>query len=206
MTDEVDILFMRHGAPEYPSQTYPDPFLMPLSAHGRAEAAAGVAAIERFAPELVFSSDFLRAMETASLATAGLDVDIQPARELRERIFYSMIGKSFSEIIRARGEAGRGIAEGNSDLVEVPGEEKYTQARDRVVRFARDLSSAAPGCRILLVGHGGPHAWLVGETLGADLRGARSVSLRTGFFSRFTIQATGFRLESMNVPPCGVNA
>ena len=204
MAEMVDLLFMRHGAPAYPSQTYPDPFLMPLSAQGRVEAAAGEAAVKRFSPDMVFSSDFLRAIETADLAAGRLGLAIQPKQELRERVFYSVIGKSFSEIIDEHGEVGRGIIEGNSDLVEVPGEEEYPDARGRVVRFARGLSAVAPGCRVLMVAHGGPHAWLLEETLATDLRGARSISLRTGFFSRFTIRDGRFRLDSMNLPPCGV--
>jgi probable phosphoglycerate mutase len=155
---------------------------------------------------LIFSSDFLRASETAELAAAGLGAEIQLARELRERVFYSLVGRSFPEILREHGDTGRGIVEGNSDLLDMPGEEGYAEARQRVVNFVRHLSRTAPGGRILVVCHGGPHAWLLEETLGADLRGVRSVTLRTGFFSRFTIRDTGFKLDSMNLPPIGVGA
>jgi probable phosphoglycerate mutase len=177
---------------------------MTLSAQGREEAAEGAAAVSRFCPDVALSSDFLRALETAEIATAGASTEIQLAPNLRERVFYSLVGKSFPEIVREHGDAGRGILEGNSDLVDLPGEEGYSDARRRVVDFLKELCRVAAGSRVLVVSHGGPHAWLLEETLGVDLRGVRSFTLRTGFFSRFTIQKSGFRIDSMNVPPVGV--
>jgi broad specificity phosphatase PhoE len=202
--DAIDILLMRHGTPAYPPGIYPDPFLMPLSEQGRAEASAAASAVERFSPDLIFSSDFLRASQTAELASAALNAEISLARELRERVCYCLIGKSFPEIVQEYGDGGTGIVGGNSDLLELPGEEGYAAARRRVVDFVRQLARSEPEARVLLVCHGGPHAWLIEEALGADLRGTRRVALRTGFFSRFTVGRHEVHIDSMNVPPAGV--
>lgn len=200
----LDILLMRHGLPDYPPQTYPDPFEMPLSVQGRAEARAGAGAVARFQPDLACSSDFLRARQTAELATAGTGLGIRMAGELRERVFYSLAGKTFSEIAYEHGDAGQRITEGNSDLLDLPGEETYEEARTRVVSFFQQLAREAPGTRVLVVCHGGPHGWLLEEALNADLRGTRNIALQTGHFSRFTLLDGRLKVESVNLPPAGI--
>jgi probable phosphoglycerate mutase len=195
---------MRHGLPDYPPQAYPDPFEMPLSEQGRAEAQVGADAVVRFRPDLACSSDFLRARQTAELTTAGTGLDVRLVGELRERVFYSLAGKTFAEITRDLGEAGRWITEGNSDLLDLPGEETYETARTRVVSFFQLLAREAPGTRVLAVCHGGPHAWLLEEALNVDLRGSRNITLQTGCFSHFTLLDGRLKVESVNLPPAGV--
>lgn len=82
--DEVDLLFLRAGTPDYPLQAYADPFEVPLSPQGRAEALAARHAVRRFTPDVVLSSDFAWASETTQLACAGLDVTVESVKVLRE--------------------------------------------------------------------------------------------------------------------------
>jgi broad specificity phosphatase PhoE len=201
----LDVLLMRHGAPEYPAEVYPDPFALALSVEGRREAAKGAAAVRRFRPDFVLSSDFLRAAETAEIVTAGIRAKPEMTPSLRERVYYSLAGMTFSEIIRRYGDNGTGMLGGNSDFLDLPGEEGYSEARNRVVSFFKELFRVEACNRALVVCHGGPHAWLVEEALGVDLRGVRNFTLRTGYFSRFTITESGFSIEAMNVPPSGVD-
>jgi probable phosphoglycerate mutase len=126
------------------------------------------------------------------------------AGELRERVFYSLAGKTFTEIAHEHGEAGQQITEGNSDLLDLPGEETYDAARTRVVSFFQQQAREAPGARVLAVCHGGPHAWLLEEALNADLRGTRSIVLQTGHFSHFTLLDGRFKVKSVNLPPAGI--
>ncbi|WP_197289668.1 histidine phosphatase family protein [Saccharothrix sp. NRRL B-16348] len=201
---EVDVLFLRHGATDHPHEVYPDPFEMGLSAHGRAEARAAGAAVRRFAPDVVFSSDFARAWETAQLATAGLDVTVERVEALRERVFLGLVGKSFDDIRGALGPRAEGILNGNSDLVEIAPDESYEAARARVLSFFDKLPALYGGKRVLVIGHGGPHSWLVARAVGGDLKGVRRLRWDTGCFSRFTLSAEQTRLEAMNVPPSSV--
>jgi probable phosphoglycerate mutase len=200
----VDVLFLRHGEPDYPHEVYPDPFTLGLSPVGRAEALAARAAVERFGPDVVFTSDFRRAYETAELATAGLKVSVQRTEALRERVFYQLVGKPFAEVRQALGEHAVGAVDGNSDMVELPSEESYAAAKERVAAFFADLASSHQGKRVLVVGHGGPHGWLVQRALGVDLKGARGMSWHTGCFSRFLLSGPTTRLEAMNIPPSAV--
>ncbi|MER5266374.1 histidine phosphatase family protein [Actinosynnema sp. NPDC002837] len=170
---EVDLLFLRHGEPDHPREGHPDPFGTGLSAHGRAEAWAAGAAVRRFVPDVVFSSDFAVAWDTARLATAGLDVTVERSEALREPVL-------------------------NGDLVEVAPDAA------RALAFFDDLPARYGGKRVLVVGHAGPHSWLVGRALGADLEGVRRLRWDTGCFSRFTLSAEETRVEAVNVPPGSV--
>lgn len=200
----VEVLFLRHGAPDYPAEIYPDPFRMPLSAQGRAEAVAARAAVCRFGPDDVVASDFRRAVETAELAVAGLGKSVRLAAELRERVFHQWIGKPFAEIRRDLGDRAAGALDGNSDLVTLDGEETYADARKRLVDYIGRLVDRYAGRRVLLVAHGGPHGWLVEHILGVDLMGSRALRWDTGCFSRFTISPEGITIGGINLPPSAV--
>ena len=200
----MEVLFLRHGHPEFDGRTYPDHFAMPLSERGRLEAVHCVEAVERFAPNAVLSSDFRRAQETAVIAASGVDVSVQLRAELRARVFYSLAGKSFGTILSEHGPSAKLLLDGNSDNFDLPGEETYAHAKQRVFAFAANLRENFGGLRLLVVSHGGPHAWLVGASLGVDLRGVRSFNLRTAHFSRFMVTERGVALDAMNLPPEGV--
>lgn len=200
----LDLLFLRHGAPEYPLEAYPDPFKLRLSPEGRAEALAARTAVRRFAPDVILSSDFPRALETARLAGEGLDVTLDVSEALRERVFFQLAGMSFDDIRRDMPRQAESILAGNSDMVELAPDESYVEARTRVLSFFDTLTSRYAGKRILVVGHGGPHAWLVERALGVELKSVRSFRWDTGCFSRFTLSAEETRLEAMNVAPSSV--
>lgn len=202
--DEVDVLFLRHGLPEYPGDTYPDHVAMPLSAVGRAEALAVRAAVRRFRPDVVISSDFARAKETAELATRRTGLSITTTQALRERVFLGFAGRSHCELISAHGQDMHQVLAGNSDLVEIAGEESYAEARERASAFYDSLLRQFRGQRVLLVAHGGPHQWLLERALHVDLKGNRRVGLDTGSFSRFRMSESGTQACSVNVGPSSI--
>jgi broad specificity phosphatase PhoE len=201
----MDLLFLRHGQPEYPDRVYPDPLTMRLSAEGRAQASACIEAVKRFDPEIVLTSDFKRAAETAEIAASGITVAPRSATELRERVFYSLVGKSFEDILREHGESVKGALTGNSKLVELSGEESYDAAQRRVADYLKLLQARYSTARVLAVSHGGPHAWIVRQVSGVNMRSARGSSLGMARFSRFTVTDRGIVLEAMNLPAQAVD-
>lgn len=201
----IDVVLLRHGQPEYPSGRYPDPFEMGLSDVGRFEAVRCQRAIQLFNPDLVVTSDFQRAIETAELATAG-SFEIEVCADLRERVFLSLVGQSFEQIIDRFGHDAQGALTGNSDDWNLPGEETYEEAHARVVSFFRRISAAYPGARVLAVCHGGPHGWMLEWAFGSSLRSLRTYTLGTGHFSRFVVDGDQCSLISMNLSPLGVDA
>jgi broad specificity phosphatase PhoE len=85
------------GSPVDPDGVYPDPFKTPLSECGRREGERCRAAVRRYRPDVVLASDFAPALETARIATGG-DHEIQVETALRERVMYSLVGRTFTEI------------------------------------------------------------------------------------------------------------
>ncbi|GAA2640372.1 histidine phosphatase family protein [Streptomyces axinellae] len=197
----AEVLFLRHGAPDYPADVYPDPYTMGLSARGRDEARAARAAVRRFAPDVVYTSDFRRAEETAELAADGLGLPLHREPALRERVFHQLAGVPLDEVRTLLGPEAQHVLHGNSDLCEWGTEETYEQARTRVLSFFEELAARHPGRRVLVVGHGGPHAWLTERALGAEMRGVRRMRWGTGHFSRFQVTPEEVALEFLNRSP-----
>ncbi|MEV0265452.1 histidine phosphatase family protein [Streptomyces sp. NPDC050617] len=197
----TDLLFLRHGAPEYPPDVYPDPFTMGLSREGRVEALAARAAVQRFAPHAVYTSDFKRAYETAEAVAGGLGADIQRCPALRERVFHQFIGVPLGRVRELLGDEADRVLSGNSDLWEHPGEETLAAAQRRTLAFFRSLAAEHRGRRVLVVGHGGPHAWLAETALRADMTGVRSLTWETGHFSRFLLDGDEVCVRYLNRTP-----
>ncbi len=197
----TEVLFLRHGAPDYPPGLYPDPYAMGLSPDGRAEAVAARAAVERFAPDAVYTSDFQRAHETAALAAGSLGAPIQRTEALRERVIHAFAGKPLDQVRAELGPEASRVLGGNTDLCEYGDEETFEDARRRVLAFFDDLAGRHDGQKVLVVGHGGPHSWLVGKAMGADLKGLRRMRWDTGHFSRFHLHDDTVSVSFINRSP-----
>lgn len=119
---------------------------VPLTARGRAQAAAVAAALAGRDVAAVISSDQVRAMSTAGpiAAAHGLAVVSHPA--LREQCHGAWEG------LPAAGRAGR-LAAARTDWAP-PGGESARDLRTRVARFVHDLLGDPPPGEIVLVSHG----------------------------------------------------
>lgn len=190
---------LRHGSPAYPEGEYPDPFLMGLSAAGRQEALAARAGVKAFNPSHVYTSDFRRAEDTARLAAGTLGVDIVLHAGLRERVFASLAGCGMDKLAVALGNDQLAkVMAGNSDTVDIAGEETYEQARQRTLAAVWAMYADHPDGRVLAVAHGGPHAWLLEVALTTDLKGKRVARLDPGRFTLFSLTADGISVEQLN--------
>lgn len=67
--------------------------------------------------------------------------------------------------------------------------------------FFDEVAERHAGRRVLVVGHGGPHAWLVERALGAEMRGVRRMRWDTGHFSRFKVTPNQVALDYLNRSP-----
>ena len=193
------ILFLRHGEPEFPSRTYPNHMNMDLSSKGMAEARAARSAVERFKPEVIYASDMKRALHTAEIATNS--GDIIPVKALRERSFRCFYDIPLSNI---PDDLAGAIVQGNTDHFNLPGEETLANARTRLYNFLDEMINSTEASRILLVSHGGPHAWLLEKALGVNLAGNRNLTLHTGNFSKFTANRCGLSVDYINCLAKGV--
>ncbi len=142
------ILLVRHGETnwnvERRVQGHSD---TPLNDNGRAQARALVAELEGEPIDAVYSSDLLRAHETARIVAQARGLDVTAIRDLRERNFGTWEGLTDAEIFARFPEAAN---ESWGD-----GETKPEMAR-RVFDALQRIAETHPSGRVLVVSHGGP--------------------------------------------------
>ena len=105
---------------------------------------------EKLADEVldaVYSSDLLRARETAGTVAAARGLDVIPIRDLRERHFGTWEGLTDDEIF-ARFPEAQGGSWGDAESQE--------EMAKRVVRALQRIGEGHDGGRVLVVSHGGP--------------------------------------------------
>jgi broad specificity phosphatase PhoE len=130
---------------------------VPLSDTGRSQAEA----LGRYLaslpddrrPTAALSSPFARALTTAQLATAGLDVRVRTDERLRERDFGAFDGMTGAGIREQfPDEAGRRDLLGKF-YYRPPGGESWADVALRLRSALRDLDDAADGRRVLVSAH-----------------------------------------------------
>jgi 2,3-bisphosphoglycerate-dependent phosphoglycerate mutase len=149
----TELLLVRHGETDWNRdrrfQGHADP---PLNATGREQAEALAAELGGQEIDLVYTSDLLRARETAEIIAARVGADVVALRELREIHVGNWEGLSWPEIeerypegVRRWHEHGSGWESG----------ETYEQLGERILGALRQIAAQHPGQRVLVVGHGG---------------------------------------------------
>ena len=113
-----------------------------LSEHGKEQARALGARRRDDGLGAVYTSDLRRAVETAEIAFAGVEIPIYRDARLRECNYGELNGAPVTELDRLR------------HLDEpFPGGESWRQAVARVGDFLGELSRTRDGKRVLLIGH-----------------------------------------------------
>ena len=179
------IIAVRHGETAWNVDTRIQGQLdIALNEKGRWQAqrlARSLAASEPMAA--LYSSDLLRARDTArSIADAtGLAVVTEPG--LRERAFGKFEGKTFAELEAAWPEETLRWRQRDPDWAP-PGGESLKAMRDRVLRTVQKLAARHLGEQIVLVTHGGVLDALYRAAAGLDVRAPRTWLLGNASINR----------------------
>lgn len=199
-SDRSFLLFLRHGSAAVKDEIYPDPWKVGLAEEGRRQILGIRRGVQRLAPELIVSSPFARARESAELLNETLGLPLELDEEWRERTFPEFYGRSYEELAA---QVGAEIAEAlrtNGDEVQAGGE-SLSLASERV-NVALDRLLARPERRILVVSHGGPHGWICSRALGSPSpRSGRDVTLDPARMSVFEPLPDGLRIQALNALP-----
>jgi 2,3-bisphosphoglycerate-dependent phosphoglycerate mutase len=205
------ILLVRHGQTDWNVQQRVQGQLdVPLNATGRAQAQALAQALQDEALDAIYSSDLMRAWETAAAVAA------QPGRPtlqaeigLRERRFGGFEGLSFLDIetrFPADNERWR-----SRELDYAPGgsgETLHALAQRSLSCVAR-LVRAHPGRAVLLVSHGGVLDALYRAAQGIGMREPRHWTLGNAHINRLLhdgerlsvqLWGDGGHLEALDAP------
>jgi probable phosphoglycerate mutase len=161
------ILLARHGQSDWNEarrwQGHAD---RPLTAKGRAQAAALAERVGRFELDAVYSSDLERARETAAAVAGsrGLDVTVEPA--LREVDVGSWSGLTRAEAEERDPDGFRRWREGGAGWSDG---ETYGDMSRRVLAAVEAIARRHDGGSVLLVSHGGPIRAIHAAALGLDV-------------------------------------
>ena len=145
------ILLVRHGETDWNLhrrvQGHSD---TPLNETGRAQARAVAEELAGEALDAVYSSDLVRAHETARIVTGGKGLEVTAIRELRERHFGTWEGLTDQEVYvrfpHARGLSGREWGDA----------ETHEQMAKRVLSALHRIAETHLEQLVLVVSHGGP--------------------------------------------------
>jgi broad specificity phosphatase PhoE len=149
------LLLARHGETDWNRdrriQGHSD---TPLNETGREQARELARALAEIDLVAAYSSDLVRARETAGIAVAGRGIDVVELPELRERSFGSWEGLADDEVptrdpeAYERWRAGQG--EGAHDA------EPHVELLERIRSAVDRIAAEHPEGNVLVVSHGGP--------------------------------------------------
>ena len=141
----------------------------------------------------IYSSDLLRAMETAQAVSRGCGVGIATDAGLRERGFGEFEGLSYTEINLRWPEMAARWRRRDPEFG-APGGETLNQFFDRSVATATRLAALHPGQTIALVSHGGVMDCLYRAAARLALDAPRSWQLGNAAINRLLHTPQGFTL------------
>lgn len=170
------VLLVRHGQTDWNATgRWQGHTNVPLNEVGRRQAEALALRLSSWPVRAIYSSDLLRAAQTAEIvgATLGLEPILETAwRERKGGLFE---GKTKEELHETHPEALRLFLEGNAEPL---GGESNTALSKRVSLAFEDAIQRHEGEMIAVVSHGGALAALVSHVLGIDPDKRAPLSLR----------------------------
>lgn len=127
---------------------------IPLSDHGHWQARQMAAALKDEGIDAIYTSDLIRASQTAQALADVLDVPMHHETGLRERHFGRFEGLTHDDIMARHPDEGRRWRQREPDYAPVGGE-TLTDFYNRVLQATSLLASQYKGQTLALVAHGG---------------------------------------------------
>jgi len=161
------ILLARHGEADWNREgRWLGQADRPLTERGRQQALALKKTLSGVEIDAAFSSDLVRAYETALIAIGDRPLPVGRVAALRERSFGAWDGLQDEEIPRRFPEAYdawlQGLTPGATDA------ERYEALMERVIRGLREIAEAHRNGIVLVVAHSGPLAVVHAAASGID--------------------------------------
>ena len=168
------LLLARHGESDWNAQKrWQGHADRPLTRRGRDQATALAKRLDAFPLAAIYSSDLLRARETAAAVARRRGLEISCRDDLREVDVGSWSGRSRDELEAAAPEEVARWLDGDKGW---EGGESYEQMADRVVAAVTEIAAAHPGEHILVVTHGGCVRAVHAHALGLTFHAHRSTA------------------------------
>lgn len=196
MTEAVRVCLIRHGETDWNAerriQGHRD---LPLNAIGLAQAEALARGLVDFPVEAIYSSDLLRARQTAQPLADTLELALQTDPLLRERNFGCCEGKTIDEVMAGDALIARGLSARQPDFV-LPAGESLLQHLARVEACFTRLAGRHAGQRIAVVSHGGVLDLVYRRACGIPIERPRDFPLPNASINWLTIRGACWQLDS----------
>jgi broad specificity phosphatase PhoE len=124
----------------------------PLSQHGRVQARAAGQALARLGIDAIYTSDLVRAAQTADLISEATRVTPHTTSALRERSVGRLTDLTFAEAEARFPDDYAALLRMESGVCP-PGGETYAACRARAAAYLEQALSEHPGQRVLFVSH-----------------------------------------------------
>ena len=193
--DATRIIAIRHGETAWNVDTRIQGQLdVPLNDTGRWQAERLARALAgREAINVVYTSDLLRAWETARAVAESTGAPLIADEGLRERGFGAFQGKTFTEIEAAMPDEAQRWRK-RDPFWAPPGGETLTAMRRRVIETLHTLASRHRGEQIVMVAHGGVMDLLYRAATGQELQAPRTWQLGNTAINRLLWTPEGLTL------------
>jgi len=147
------VIFCRHGETEGNREgRFGGHGPTPLTELGRQQARAAGRALARLGVDAIYSSDLVRAQQTAGLIGEVLGLTPQATPALRERSVGCLTGLTFDEARSRYPEVFEALLRREPESCP-PGGESYVQCRQRATAFIQQTVARHAGSRLLFVSH-----------------------------------------------------
>jgi broad specificity phosphatase PhoE len=159
----TELWLIRHGQTDWNLEgRYQGQSDVPLNPTGLAQAEAFAASLDGQPFDALYSSDLLRAYQTASAISRQTGLPILPDVLLREIHQGQWQGRTLDEVRAVYNESAH-ASRGRIDpaAARAPGGESVLEVSQRMARAADAIAQAHPGQRVLVVSHGLALATLV---------------------------------------------
>ena len=169
----------------------------PLSATGSAQAQATAIALAQHHFTAIYSSDLVRAAQTALIIAAPHRQPVQSDPRLREAFFGAWEGLTLPEITARWPEL---VAAWRQDSLHTrpPGGETLEQVQARVAEMLTELITRHADEQVAIIGHGGSLRAMITLALGADLSLFRRLRLDNCSISILSARNEELSLSQMN--------
>ena len=180
---ETEIILIRHGETEWNSQLRMQGHSnSALSEVGRGQIQALGEWMKNVSFDHIYSSDSLRARETAEAITQYSGDTLQFDQRIREKNLGVFEGLTSIEASEQHPEIYRLFKTGGANYVIDEGESTQ-QVLDRALEFIEEIRFKHPEQRVVMVTHGGFVKVLMKHTLGISIDGPTSFLIKnTGIF------------------------
>lgn len=193
------LILIRHGETDWnASLRYQGHAKIPLNQNGREQARKAGERLARYKAIALYSSDIIRAAETAEIVGAAVGLTPRMMPELREIDVGQWEGLTPEELYRRFPEHMQAFDRDPARTVRLGGE-SYAQLQQRALVALNTIHAAHAGDEtVLAVSHGGTIRALLCHIVGLDLAYFGRLWLDNGSLTEVRHGAHGWRLARLN--------